>query len=684
MKSKPHSSLRYPFILVLMLVLLLPARSQNAQQLSPSEIHQLLERFVNYSRDSSYVLLELASKKIEQLQEQDLVNELKAENNLRRTDYWIVLNLDSAKVTLDKAYQYYKKHPDHKKLAEVYVLKAQFADFSQGTGKSNMRDKVLPYFDSALVQVKHIVDYPLYSYIYFERAGSMQRMELWEESFESSILCMKYAELSCDSLAIAVANFLMGRTYHHFGLFNSSEEHIALSVDYAKGMTQQDEIIHIYADVLFQKNKIKLAKENYEKALKIALEKKNLSKAVVLYSSIGQIELRENNFTAAEVCFDKINSILESKNQAGYKTLLFMAHIHFQRGELTQVKEDLNLFKAKYSIGSVIPRSIDVYKEAADLHTALNQTDQATFYYKKWGVLKDSLYSYTNLQQLNALEAMYFKELKKNELIQQKSNEIIQQNEELIKNRQQRARMGGLLIVVILIGGGLIYYIRMKGLKENQALKFSLKEKQMEQMIDAQEDERQRLARELHDGIGQSLVALKMQLQFDKNPKATDITVQRLEVICDEVRSLSHQMMPLELKENGLQSAIEQLIEHNFAASPIEVDFLFSGLQNRLPSNIEINVYRIIQELASNIFRHSKASKVGIQLLIRGKKLILIVEDDGKGFDITSKNHGIGINNIYVRLEALGGSIQIQSSPGSGTYTHISIPTFTDVNKKTA
>ncbi|WP_417608193.1 histidine kinase [Owenweeksia hongkongensis] len=684
MKSKPHSSLKYLSTLVFIFILLLPARSQDTRQLSPSEIHELLERFVNYSRDSSYILLDLASKKIEQLQDQDLANKLRAENNLRRTDYWIVVNLDSAQVTLDKAYKYYKQNPDHKKLAEAYVLKAQYTHFRLGRDSLYLRNKVLPYFDSALVHVQQINDYPLYSYIYFERAGSMQRMELWEESFESSILCMKYAELSCDSLAIAVANFLMGRTYHHFGLFNSSEEHIALSVDYAKGMTQQDEIIHIYADVLFQRNKTKLAKENYEKALKIALEKKNLSKAVVLYSSIGQIELRENNFSAAEACLDKINSILESKDQAGYKTLLFMAHVHFQRGELPQVKEELGIFKSKYSNGSVIPRSIDVYKEAADLHTALNQTDQATFYYKKWGVLKDSLYSYTNLQQLNALEAMYFKELKRNEVIQEKSSEIIQQNEELIKNRQQRARMGGLLIAIILIGGGLIYYIRMKGLKENQALKFSLKEKQMEQMIDAQEDERQRLARELHDGIGQSLVALKMQLQFDRNPKATDITVKRLDVICDEIRSLSHQMMPLELKENGLESAIQQLIEHNFSVSPIEVDFLFSGLQERLPSNIEINVYRILQELSSNILKHSQASKAGIQVLIRGKKLVLIVEDDGKGFETEAKVRGIGINNIHVRVEALEGTMQIQSSIGNGTYIHISVPTYSGIHKKTA
>ncbi len=175
-----------------------------------------------------------------------------------------------------------------------------------------------------------------------------------------------------------------------------------------------------------------------------------------------------------------------------------------------------------------------------------------------------------------------------------------------------------------------------------------------------------------------------MQLQFNKTPKALDATAQHLDNICNEVRSLSHQMMPIVLKENGLQSAVEQLIKHNFSASSIEVDFVHFGLQRRLTDNIEVNVYRITQELVSNILRHSKASKVTIQLLKGEKKLVLIVEDDGRGFNNPGKAQGIGLSNINVRLEALGGKVQIQSSDGNGTYIHISIPTNSDENKKIA
>lgn len=659
------------------------ANGQNPHQLSPKEIHTLVEKHINYSRDSSLKLLDLASKQIEFETNTQVAKELKAENNLRRADYWTFNNLNSAQWFLNKSFDYYSANPDHKRLADIYVLKAQITRMINGKDACILYE-ALPYFDSALFHAEHYKDPSFLSFIYYEKAITLQHMERWEDSFENSLLATKYAETAKDSLNIATAYFLMGRTYHHFGLFRSSEEYISKSIEYAKGMAQQYSIIHIYADVLLQNNSPLLAKANYEKALKIALDKNDLKKATTLYTNIGQIDLNQKNFEGAKDCFTKINEILGSKYEAGYKTLLFIAQMHYYLGDRFQAKDDLQLFKTRYSDGKIIPRTIDVYKEAADLHVALNQTDQATLYYKKWGQLKDSLYSYTSKQQLNALEVMYLKELKKNEEILQKNTEIVFKNNELKESRQYQATMGGLLILVILIGGGLVYFIRMKGLKENQALKFSLKEKQMEQMIDAQENERQRLARELHDGIGQSLAALKMQLQFDKNPKAIDTTVQRIDIICDEVRSLSHQMMPLVLKENGLESAIEQLVEHNFSASPIKVDFVCSGLERRLPSNIEVNVYRIIQELVSNILRHSKASEVGIQLLKRGKKLVLIVEDDGLGFNPTNKADGIGLNNISVRLEALGGNAQIQSSAGEGTYIHISIPLFSEVNKQTA
>ncbi len=650
--------------------------AQEKSSLSISEIHTLIERHINYSRDSSMTLLNLAKEKIQKLDDEDMVEQNMAENNLRRADYWTYYNIDSSKFYLDKAYAYYQSNINHKKLADIFVLKAQLIRIEARIDKDIM-DRGLACFDSAFMHAERLVDPAFLSFIYYEKSISLQFTERWEESFENALLAMKYAETANDSLSMATAYFLMGRTYHHFGLFNSAEKNIAKAVEYGKGMDQWYTIIHIYADVLLQNQKTDLAFNNYKKALKISLDKDDTQKATTLYTHLGRIELDRGNYSFAENYFLQLSSILRSKDEAGYKTLLFMAQMYYYLGDEAQARKDLNLFGEKYGNGKIIPRTIDVFKEAADLHSALGEPEQATLYYKKWGFLKDSLYSHTSKQQLSALEEMYLNEKNKNEI-------IIHKNEELNKSRRQQATMGGLLIVVVLLGSGLVYFIRMKGLKENQSLKFALKEKQMEQMIDAQETERQRLARELHDGIGQSLAALKMKLQFDKTPQASDTTVQRLDSICNEVRSLSHQMMPILLKENGLESAIKQLIDQNFSGSSIDVEFVSSGLYNRLPDNIEVNVYRITQELISNIIKHSNASKVGIQLLKRGKKLVLIVEDDGEGFKITDKTNGIGLNNVHVRLEALGGTVQIQAVKGEGAYVHITVPTSSEVTKQIA
>src|SRR5690606_2793024 len=229
---------------------------------------------------------------------------------------------------------------------------------------------------------------------------------------------------------------------------------------------------------------------------------------------------------------------------------------------------------------------------------AIGFPKESALYYKKWGTLKDSLQSYTNRVHLNELEKLYFNERSKNE-------EITLKNKELKESRTSQANMGIALMAFLLLGGGMTYYIRMKGVKENQKLKFALKEKQLEQLMEGQESERQRLARELHDGIRQSLAALKMQLQFDDNTRASKVTVERVDALCKEVRTLSHQMMPLVLRDNGLEDAIKQLLENSFANSDIETDIVTLGLNGRFSYKEDVHLYRLTHELISNILKQA-------------------------------------------------------------------------------
>jgi signal transduction histidine kinase len=202
-------------------------------------------------------------------------------------------------------------------------------------------------------------------------------------------------------------------------------------------------------------------------------------------------------------------------------------------------------------------------------------------------------------------------------------------------------------------------------------------------VINAEEEERKRIARELHDGIGQQMTGLKMAWQvfnqnFLKDQKAVIAESERLLKILDnsaaEVRSISHQMMPRALKEAGLPGAISDLLAVYFGNSNIQYELNVSGMDEKLNKNIEITVFRVCQELINNIVKHSGASHIDLQLYRSRENLILSVTDNGAGFNVNDKKEGIGLMNIKSRVENVNGIFFIESELSKGSRATIRIP----------
>lgn len=148
-----------------------------------------------------------------------------------------------------------------------------------------------------------------------------------------------------------------------------------------------------------------------------------------------------------------------------------------------------------------------------------------------------------------------------------------------------------------------------------------------------------------------------------------------LEDSIKEIREISHNMMPSSLTKFGLTSALKQFTNKINALGKIEIELQIVGFKERSNEKIELMLYRIVQEIISNIIRHADARKVNIELVRHDAELILIVEDDGKGFDTArTENHGIGLKNIATRVEYLNGSVNFDSSIGKGTSVVIEIP----------
>lgn len=210
-------------------------------------------------------------------------------------------------------------------------------------------------------------------------------------------------------------------------------------------------------------------------------------------------------------------------------------------------------------------------------------------------------------------------------------------------------------------------------------------------LIEGQEEERKRLARELHDGIGQMLTGLKLDseqlksLPFvnEKQRKSFEEHQKLIDETIEATRTVSFNLMPSVLTDFGLSSAIRLLLERTAKGADFKASFNDLTDNITIANKIENNLYRITQETLNNIMKHAKAKKVSITLSNEKNKYIsLVVIDDGKGFDIKknkkSRFGGNGLGNLQTRVRLLNGTIKIESEVGKGTSIFVRIPLVND------
>jgi signal transduction histidine kinase len=316
------------------------------------------------------------------------------------------------------------------------------------------------------------------------------------------------------------------------------------------------------------------------------------------------------------------------------------------------------------------------YKELADIAEKTGDYASSLGYYKKQTALKDSIYSGDKMKQIEQLNAKYQTEKKEQQL-------QLQRSEITRKNYLLWGLAGGVLLLII---SGFSFY-RKRQLKNKMNLQSEVMKQQdlaTKAVINAEENERKRIAAELHDGVGQMMSAAKMNLSAIENDIIFKDEAQRVyfdKVIgmvdesCREVRSVSHQMMPNALLKSGLSSAVKEFLD-KIDNRIIKINLYTEGLQQRLDSNTETVLYRVIQECVNNVIKHSGANNLDISLIKDADGVSATVEDNGKGFDSNDKQkfEGIGLKNINSRVAFLKGTVDFDSSPGKGTLVAIHVP----------
>ena len=187
-------------------------------------------------------------------------------------------------------------------------------------------------------------------------------------------------------------------------------------------------------------------------------------------------------------------------------------------------------------------------------------------------------------------------------------------------------------------------------------------------IIEAQEKERRQLSVELHDNVNQMLASCKLMLEVAIENKAnaemlTQKSYQSIQTVINEIRRISHDLNPSAITDVGLVEAIEQLIDKINISGRIKIDFLADQKRynHHLNEDDKITIFRIVQEQLNNILKHSRATKVVIRLEVLEDTVKLSIKDNGIGFDIAKCKKGLGLRNIYNRIEYYGGHIQLKN-----------------------
>jgi signal transduction histidine kinase len=326
----------------------------------------------------------------------------------------------------------------------------------------------------------------------------------------------------------------------------------------------------------------------------------------------------------------------------------------------------------------------DYYEEIASSHELLGHDKESLIWYKKFIQLDDSLFRQNNTRNLADAEAKYQNQKKETELVSQRLELTSQAN----KIFRQKTWIVGLIIGLLGIGLFSSLYFQRFRLKKKAELDAAIIKEQkqgLDAVIAAQEEERKRISKDLHDGVAQELVALKLGFNLMEHQIKNGISIEpgkintlsrQLEETTTEVRNIAHLMMPPTLEKQGLVPTLELLLSNTLQHAGVEYKINIDGMPEALNEKIELGIYRIAQEIINNIIKHSQARNVLLYLTIAGNTLTLKIQDDGTGYNeqTIKEKSSMGLLNIVSRVATLGGTYKFENIEPHGTNSIITVP----------
>ncbi|WP_353780235.1 histidine kinase [Winogradskyella sp. 3972H.M.0a.05] len=341
------------------------------------------------------------------------------------------------------------------------------------------------------------------------------------------------------------------------------------------------------------------------------------------------------------------------------ETELFLAEGDLLKAEV-RAKELLEMRQGTLDYENIM----EVHKLLYNIYEAKKDEPQALKHFKVFTKIKDSIESVEKTRVLSYYQTLYETE-KRDAKIESQQSEITILNAEN-KVNLQRMLLACLGLITLFIT---IYLFRSRAFAKKQQ---ALQEKFSQDLITGQEEERSRIARELHDSVGQKLMLLSKTTKSLGSENAEQLASSTL----DEVRSISRGLHPSNLERLGLTESINALVYNINANTELFFTDEIENIDNILSKESELHVYRIIQETLSNVVKHSEAKAVKMEVDKMKDAINIMVSDNGKGFDFESKykSMSLGLKTLLERAKIIGAQLNLDSKVNKGTVVTLNIP----------
>jgi signal transduction histidine kinase len=589
--------------------------------------------------------------------------------------------IDTIKVNLlDRiANQYYRENPNKALAYTTQELQlSESLDYQWGIGAASNKLGAVYDFKSDYVKAMHYYKRSLKIKektgdkfgqvdIYNNIGVAYSKLCNYPEALENLLKALAIAKSMNDSFGIFGSYNNIGLVYRNQGMYEEALKNYFGCLNVQLALADSYKVCETYCnigDIYLIKNNPKLAMEYFKKGLKKANEVKDDESAANNYMGIGRVYTQKKNYaTGLEYYLRALDINLEMGSPMGIAdSRINIGYTYFKLGEiqkaidfiskgLEEVKQtgELGLIRQGYQYLSEIYQVSGNYKLAFDNHVLFVQT-------------QDSLFSIEKDKKIRELQVKF--DLK-NIRDEAATKEIVAQKELQNQRNIRNYTFAGMLLIVIFLIILILQRNKIAAIRRQKAL----------------EEERNRIGRDLHDNLGAQLSTAKMfisSLKNDKNSenilKTIDNSIGLLDSSIGNLRKIMNEMHTVSLDQKGYLAATEELVNKINGLHLIKFTLSHHKIEGRFNPRLEHELYRITQELINNTLKYANAANVYIDLLKRDGKLVLMYEDDGKGYDVQTLKKGNGFDNIEIRVKLVGGTVAFDSMPNTGARTIIEIP----------